>query len=136
MKRFFSNKNFTVGFILSSVVVVVALISLTWTPYDSNRMNARSRLQAPSLIHPLGTDHYGRDTLTVIVRRSALAPHAVAAQHVAMVGCEHDERVLATPHPVQLLEDDPDLRQKAIDIADVAAEAQVSRPWTTSRSSE
>ena len=33
MKRFFSNKNFTVGFILSAVVVVVAFISLVWTPY-------------------------------------------------------------------------------------------------------
>jgi peptide/nickel transport system permease protein len=67
MKRFFSNKNFTVGFILSSVVVVVALISLTWTPYDGNKMNARIRLQGPSLQHPLGTDQYGRDTLSRVM---------------------------------------------------------------------
>jgi peptide/nickel transport system permease protein len=67
MKRYFSNKNFTAGFILSAVVVVVALISLAWTPYDSNRMNARSRLQAPSLVHPLGTDHYGRDMLSRVM---------------------------------------------------------------------
>jgi len=67
MKRFFSNKNFTVGFILSSVVVVVALISLVWTPYDGNKMNARIRLQGPSLQHPLGTDQYGRDTLSRIM---------------------------------------------------------------------
>ena len=67
MKRFFSNKNFTLGFILSSVVVVVALISLAWTPYDGNKMNARARLQGPSMQHPLGTDQYGRDTLSRVM---------------------------------------------------------------------
>jgi len=67
MKRFFGNKNFTVGFVLTSIVVIAALISLFWTPYDGNRMNARARLQGPSLTHPLGTDHYGRDTLSRVM---------------------------------------------------------------------
>jgi peptide/nickel transport system permease protein len=67
MNRFFSNKNFTVGFILSAVVIVVALISLAWTPYDGNKMNARVRLQGPSWHHPLGTDQYGRDTLSRVM---------------------------------------------------------------------
>ena len=67
MKRFFNNKNFTVGFILSAVVIVVALISLLWTPYDGNKMNARVRLQGPSWQHPLGTDQYGRDTLSRVM---------------------------------------------------------------------
>ena len=67
MQRFFSNKNFTVGFILTSIVVIAALISLFWTPYDGNRMNARARLQGPSIQHPLGTDQYGRDTLSRVM---------------------------------------------------------------------
>jgi peptide/nickel transport system permease protein len=67
MKRFFGNKNFTVGFILTSIVLIAALISAFWTPYDSNRMNVRARLQSPSLSHPLGTDHYGRDTLSRVM---------------------------------------------------------------------
>ncbi len=67
MKRFFSNKNFTVGFILSAIVVAVAIVSLVWTPYDGNKMNARIRLQGPSLQHPLGTDQYGRDTLSRVM---------------------------------------------------------------------
>jgi peptide/nickel transport system permease protein len=67
MKRFFGNKNFTVGFVLTSIVVIAALVSVFWTPYDSNRMNARARLQGPSLSHPLGTDHYGRDTLSRVM---------------------------------------------------------------------
>jgi len=67
MKRFFNNKNFTIGFALSAMVVIAALISLLWTPYDANRMNARIRLQGPSWQHPLGTDQYGRDTLSRVM---------------------------------------------------------------------
>jgi peptide/nickel transport system permease protein len=67
MKRFFNNKNFTVGFILTSIVVIAALVSLIWTPYDGNKMNARARLQGPSVNHPLGTDQYGRDTLSRVM---------------------------------------------------------------------
>ena len=70
MKRFFRNKNFTVGFILSAMVVLSAAVSLMWTPYDANRMNARDRLQGPSWTHPLGTDQYGRDTLSRVMTGS------------------------------------------------------------------
>jgi peptide/nickel transport system permease protein len=67
MRRFFTNKNFTVGFILSAAVILVAAISLLWTPYDGNKMNARDRLLGPSWQHPLGTDQYGRDTLSRVM---------------------------------------------------------------------
>jgi peptide/nickel transport system permease protein len=67
MKRFFRNKNFFAGFLLSSVVVIVAAVSLVWTPFDGNRMNAPDRLEGPSWKHPLGTDQYGRDTLSRIM---------------------------------------------------------------------
>jgi len=70
MHRFFRNKNFLVGFILSLVVVIAAAASLVWTPYDANRMNARDRLQGPSWQHPLGTDQYGRDTLSRVMTGS------------------------------------------------------------------
>ena len=52
---------------MSVIVVIFAALSLVWTPYDGNRMNARERLQGPSLKHPLGTDQYGRDTLSRIM---------------------------------------------------------------------
>ena len=66
--RFFGNLNFTVGFILSIVVILAAATSMIWTPYDSNKMNAKDRLQGPSWRHPLGTDQYGRDTLSRILK--------------------------------------------------------------------
>ena len=67
MKRFFGNLNFTVGFILSTVVVIMAIVSLVWTPYLPNSMNASHRLQQPSSIHTLGTDQYGRDILSRVM---------------------------------------------------------------------
>jgi len=67
MKRFFGNLNFTVGFVFTAVVILMALISLTWTPYQPNMMSHRDRLQSPSLAHPLGTDHYGRDILSRVM---------------------------------------------------------------------
>ncbi|MCU0602949.1 MAG: ABC transporter permease [Desulfobacterales bacterium] len=70
MSRFFRNKNFALGFALSAVVVLVAGLSLVWTPYDGNRMNARDRLLGPSWPHPLGTDQYGRDTLSRVMTGS------------------------------------------------------------------
>ena len=66
--RFFGNLNFTIGCILSAVIICAALTSLFWTPYDSNKMNARERLQGPSWHHPLGTDQYGRDIISRMMR--------------------------------------------------------------------
>jgi peptide/nickel transport system permease protein len=67
MKRFFNNLNFTVGFILSIVIILMAAISLAWTPYDANKMNPRHRLEGPSASHPLGTDQYGRDIFSRVM---------------------------------------------------------------------
>ena len=67
MKKYFSNLNFSLGFALSFVVIAMAVISFVWTPYEPNAMNARHRLEAPSISHPLGTDQYGRDTLSRVM---------------------------------------------------------------------
>lgn len=61
MRRFFGNLNFSAGFALSALVIMMAITSLVWTPHPPNKMNAPHRLQPPSLHHPLGTDQYGRD---------------------------------------------------------------------------
>jgi peptide/nickel transport system permease protein len=66
-KRKFNNLNFALGFALSLVVVLMAAVSMVWTPYDANVMNSRHRLAAPSIHHPLGTDQYGRDILSRVM---------------------------------------------------------------------
>jgi len=67
MQRYFKNLNFTVGFILSVVIILMAALSLAWTPYDANKMDPRHRLKGPSISHPLGTDQYGRDIFSRVM---------------------------------------------------------------------
>lgn len=45
-------------------MVVTALVSLGWTPYDPIRSVPADRLQPPNAIHVFGTDRYGRDVLS------------------------------------------------------------------------
>ncbi len=68
MKRFLRNRNFSIGFVISSIIIAGALISLVYTPYDPTLMDIRHRLQGPSRAHWLGTDHYGRDIFSRILQ--------------------------------------------------------------------
>ncbi len=56
-----------VGSALIVLVVLTALISLVWTPYDATRVVAGQRLRGPSAAHLLGTDHMGIDILSRIM---------------------------------------------------------------------
>lgn len=67
MGRCFRNLNFSLGIALSAAVVVMALVSLFWTPYGPNTMERGHRMEAPSPAHPLGTDQYGRDLLSRVM---------------------------------------------------------------------
>ncbi len=65
--RCFANTNFKLGFTLSITVVLMAALSLLWTPYDTTSMSPKERLQGPSLQHPMGTDQYGRDLFSRVM---------------------------------------------------------------------
>jgi peptide/nickel transport system permease protein len=69
--RLFRNINFTIGFLMTLAILLTALISFGYTPYDPNRMNLSVRFQAPNRIHWLGTDQYGRDIFSRIMKGSA-----------------------------------------------------------------
>jgi peptide/nickel transport system permease protein len=68
VRRFLRNRNFTIGFVISSIIVAGALVSLVYTPYDPTAMDIRHRLEPPSQVHWLGTDHYGRDVFSRIMQ--------------------------------------------------------------------
>jgi peptide/nickel transport system permease protein len=68
VRRFLRNRNFTIGFVISSIIVAGALVSLVYTPYDPTAMDIRHRLEPPSQGHWLGTDHYGRDVFSRIMQ--------------------------------------------------------------------
>ena len=50
-----------IGLVLVGIVVVTAIVSFVWTPYDPVQVSAPDRLQGPSAEHWFGTDKYGRD---------------------------------------------------------------------------
>jgi len=56
-----------IGAVISGAFVLVALISLVWTPHDVETLTIANRLQAPSGTHPLGTDQFGRDILSMLM---------------------------------------------------------------------
>ena len=61
------NANLILGGTIVGSVLVLAIISLFWTPFDPTVMQASSGLSAPSARHLLGTDAYGRDVLSMIM---------------------------------------------------------------------
>lgn len=60
------------GIILVGIHLVIALLTLVWTPYDPTAM-AGGRLEGPSLTHLAGTDRLGRDLFTQIMIGSRIA---------------------------------------------------------------
>lgn len=60
-------RNIILGAFLTSTFAVAALVSLFWTPYDVTELAIANKLQYPSLTHWFGTDHFGRDILSMIM---------------------------------------------------------------------
>lgn len=61
------NPSLLIGAVLVGIIIAMALISLIWTPFPPTRMAMMNRLQAPSSLHWLGTDQFGRDVLSQIM---------------------------------------------------------------------
>lgn len=74
------NRNLILGALLSSLVVLAALVSFIWTPYDHAALNIPDKLQPPNGQHWFGTDHFGRDMFSMIMvgARTSIAVALVA----------------------------------------------------------
>jgi peptide/nickel transport system permease protein len=73
-------RNLLFGGLLSAVLIAAALVSFLWTPFDYATLSIPDRLQSPNTIHLLGTDHFGRDILSLIMvgARTSIAVALVA----------------------------------------------------------
>ncbi|TPW31266.1 ABC transporter permease [Pararhizobium mangrovi] len=71
---------FAIGFALSAVFLLAAVVSFAWTPYDVTAMNIADKLQPPSAAHWFGTDHFGRDVFSMVMvgARASIAVALVA----------------------------------------------------------
>lgn len=55
------------GILVVSLVVLTALVSLVWTPFDPGAVDVRNRWADPSWPHVLGTDNSGRDIASLLM---------------------------------------------------------------------
>lgn len=82
------NRNLLTGLILSSMVLIAALVSFVWTPYDHTALDIAAKLQPPNRTHWFGTDHFGRDMFSMIMvgARTSIAVALVAVSIGMSVG--------------------------------------------------
>lgn len=66
MKRQLS-LSFLFGGLLTFCFIAAAILSLVWTPSVPTKMNIAQKLKAPFEYGLLGTDHFGRDILSMIM---------------------------------------------------------------------
>jgi peptide/nickel transport system permease protein len=59
--------NFVIGAGLTSMLSLVALVSLLWTPWPATEIDILNKLRSPSSLHWLGTDHLGRDIFSMLM---------------------------------------------------------------------
>src|SRR5207237_9172831 len=67
LKAFNTNKTSWIGLVVFLIVVVAAILAPVLAPFDPNDQNILEKLRAPTLEHWLGTDSFGRDTLSRLV---------------------------------------------------------------------
>jgi peptide/nickel transport system permease protein len=86
-RRFLSCPAALIGGAITGLLVLVALVSLVWTPFDPNAIPQNVHLLAgPSGSHLLGTDALGRDVLSRLMAGSRVSLYAgVVAVVVASV---------------------------------------------------
>jgi len=58
---------FVFGLGVSVIFLIVAIVSLFWTPYDVAAIDVDARLAAPSGAHLFGTNQLGRDLLSMMM---------------------------------------------------------------------
>lgn len=75
-----ANRSFMIGLFITLIITGMALLSFVWTPYDITHLVVSDRMQGLSWAHPLGTDHLGRDILSMIMigARNSIAVAIVA----------------------------------------------------------
>ena len=67
LSRALRSRTFMAGAAIALLVLVTGTLSLFWTPYDVTKLIIADRLQSPSAEHWFGTDHFGRDILSMIM---------------------------------------------------------------------
>jgi peptide/nickel transport system permease protein len=74
-----------IGAVILLVMVVLAIFAQLIEPYDPLETNQREALQPPSSSHWLGTDQYGRDILSRVIRGARISLYVGLGATVAAI---------------------------------------------------
>jgi len=74
------------GGFLVALFILVALVSLGWTPYDPLAIQPSAALHGSSAAHLMGTDQYGRDVLSRLMAGTQVAIYAGIVSVVIAAG--------------------------------------------------
>jgi len=89
-KRF--NGYLTAGLLITGILVLLTVIGAFYTPYDPTAMSGAAKFQGPSFAHFFGTDNFGRDIFSRVLKGTgttltiALATVAIGAVVGTAVG--------------------------------------------------
>jgi peptide/nickel transport system permease protein len=83
LRSVFRNRLFTIGVLILGPVVFLAAAAPLLTAYDPTVMNAPNKLQPPSLMHPFGTDEFGRDLFARVVYGSQISLRVAVSATIA-----------------------------------------------------
>ncbi len=67
-KKIKINKYLIAGLIITGIVIIIGIISAFATPYSTTEMSAAEKFAAPSLRHIMGTDNFGRDIFSRVMK--------------------------------------------------------------------
>lgn len=62
------NKYLIAGLAMTGFVVLLGVLGFFWTPFSTTAMSAGERFAAPSLRHLFGTDNFGRDIFSRVMK--------------------------------------------------------------------
>lgn len=78
-----SNGFLTAGLVLTGLLTALILLGFFWTPFDPTAMNGAEKMAGPSLRHLMGTDSFGRDIFSRVLKGSGTT-FLIAASTVAI----------------------------------------------------
>jgi peptide/nickel transport system permease protein len=73
LKNAWMHRSLAIGGFLTLLLLGVAVVSLFWTPWSPTAIDIVNKLQGPSAKHWLGTDHLGRDVLSMLMSGSQIS---------------------------------------------------------------
>lgn len=88
LRRAFEHRSFTVGAVLTSMLILAALLSFVWTPWSPYDIDVPNKLKGPGDGHWLGTDSIGRDvaSLLLVGARNSIVVGVIAVGIGLIVG--------------------------------------------------